>query len=343
MSGTVPRLSIGVPVYNGQDFLRATLDSILAQTYTDFELILCDNASTDLTAEICREYVQRDPRVRYFRNSRNIGPAPNYNRCFAESRGELFKWCAADDVLAPTFVEKCIAMLDADPLMVAAYPRTLLIDEQGVVLQKYDWDLDLTHRSPAVRFARLVFVNHRYHNAHEFWSVVRSDIMRRTAMKGSFPSGDRILMSWWTLMGKMGQVQEYLFLNREHRQRSQCAIPNRNFRPGSRLSRIVGGGPAPPYEWWDASKKGRVVFPEWRWVWEYLRAVRKTPLPLATRLACYAAMAGLYGKFAPRLARDLLIALELTLYRWFRLIPRPAPTRTRRDPSHLAQSHRRAA
>src|SRR5205807_2630467 len=122
---------------------------------------------------------------------------------------------------------------------------------------------------------------------------------------------------WWCLLGKMGRVEEYLFLNREHQQRSQRAIANKDFRPGSKLSRRIGGGPTPPYEWWDSSLKGKIVFPEWRWAWEYLRAARVTKLPLRQKLGAYAVMAGLYVKFSPRLARDLVIAGELLFYRLF--------------------------
>ncbi|WP_428937696.1 glycosyltransferase family 2 protein [Fontivita pretiosa] len=310
-----PRLSIGVPVYNGARFLRATLDSILAQTWTDFELIICDNCSTDATESICREYAAKDPRVRYFRNERNLGPAPNYNRCFQYARGELFKWNAADDCIEPTFVQRCIELLDSDPSIVCAHTKTILIDDQGRPYRKYDHELDLDHPSPVVRFARLVFVNHRKHNAHEFWGVVRAEALRKTPMKGSFPSADRILMSFWALQGRIARVEEYLFLNREHPQRSQRAIANRDFRPGSALSRWIGGGPTPPYEWWDPRLKGRIVFPEWRWVWEYLRAVRMTKLPLRHKLGCYAVMAALYVAFLPRLARDVLIAGEQLLRR----------------------------
>src|SRR4051812_14204979 len=188
MNPRAPRVSIGVPVYNGERFIRATVDSILAQTYTDFELIICDNCSTDGTQAICREYAARDPRVRYFRNERNLGPAPNYNRCFALSRGELFKWNAADDVLAPDFLKCCIELLDSDPSIVSVYSRTLLIDENGAILHPYDWDLELDHPSPVVRFARMVFVNHRRHNAHEFWGVCRAKMIRKIPPKGSFPS-----------------------------------------------------------------------------------------------------------------------------------------------------------
>ncbi|HEY7088145.1 MAG TPA: glycosyltransferase family A protein [Tepidisphaeraceae bacterium] len=345
-SAVIPRLSIGVPVYNGQRYLRATLDSLLAQTFTDFELIICDNASTDGTEAICREYLARNPRVRYIRHDHNLGPAPNYNSCFAHARGELFKWAAADDIVEPTFVQRCIDMLDSDPTLASVYTRTVLINEEGHRLGAYDWDLELDHPSPVVRFARLVFVNHRHHNAHEFWGVTRSSVLRNTPMKGSFPSADRILMSWWVLQGKMGRIESYLFQNREHSQRSQRAIANRDFRPGSILSRWIGGGPTPPYEWWDPSLKGKIVFPEWRWVWEYLRAARLTPLPLMQKFGCYAAMAGLYVKFFPRLARDLILAAELALYRLFGVgTPRPRPgTRpARRTPEFPMPPRRKAA
>src|SRR4051812_19911500 len=109
-----PRLSIGVPVYNGAKFLAATLNSILAQTFGDFELIICDNGSTDATSQICDEYAARDSRVRVWRSPVNLGPAANYNKCFELARGELFKWAAGDDIIAPTFCERCIEKLDAD-------------------------------------------------------------------------------------------------------------------------------------------------------------------------------------------------------------------------------------
>src|SRR6185369_14491682 len=107
MAEGTPRLTIGLPVYNGAKFIRATIDSILSQTFTDFEVIICDNASTDATSQICAEYAARDPRVRHVRNQTNIGPAPNYQKCVDLARGELFKWQAADDTLAPTMFEKC--------------------------------------------------------------------------------------------------------------------------------------------------------------------------------------------------------------------------------------------
>ena len=104
----IPRVSIGLPVYNGERYLRESIDSILAQTFQDFELVVCDNASTDETARICEEYAERDPRVRYFRNARNIGGINNANLTFERSRGDLFRWAAHDDVCAPVLLERCV-------------------------------------------------------------------------------------------------------------------------------------------------------------------------------------------------------------------------------------------
>ena len=96
-----PRVSVGIPVFNGERFLAETIESILAQTFKDFEIVISDNASTDRTEEICRSYAARDPRIRYNRNDTNRGAAWNHNRVFELARGEYFKWQSHDDFCAP--------------------------------------------------------------------------------------------------------------------------------------------------------------------------------------------------------------------------------------------------
>lgn len=331
MSGGQPRLSIGVPVYNGQKFLRATLDSLLAQTFTDFELIICDNCSTDATEQICREYTQRDPRIRYVRNEKNIGPAPNYNRCFELARGELFKWSAADDLIAPEFLEKCIAELDRNPAAVAVYTATREIGPSGEPLFEHETELDLASASVATRLARYAFVNHRNHHATELWAVVRSAVMRQwTPTKGSYPSADRLVITRLILRGTMPRLHKVLFFNRSHGERSQTFLDRERVRPGSRLVKYVGCGPLPSYEWWDPTKKGKIVFPDWRWLLEYFKSVHEAPLPPGEELKCYGVLLGLTLKFTPRLVRDLVIAAELLFYRMTGLGPKcpdPAPRR----------------
>src|SRR5512139_3267591 len=124
MNPDKPRVSIGVPVYNGENFLKDALDSLLAQTFKDFEIVIADNVSTDQTEEICRSYAAKDARIRYYRNETNIGAGPNHNRVFELSRGEYFKWVCHDDMCAPEFLERCIEVLDRDPSVVLCHAET---------------------------------------------------------------------------------------------------------------------------------------------------------------------------------------------------------------------------
>jgi glycosyltransferase involved in cell wall biosynthesis len=316
MAAKAPRLSIGVPVYNGARFVGATLDSILAQTWTDFELIICDNGSTDSTPQICAEYERRDPRVRVWRSPVNLGPSANYNKCFELARGELFKWQAADDTLDATFLEKCVAELDANLNVVSVYSRLKRIDENGVIFGEYPTELDLGHPNAARRLWRYIFVNHRRHHAAELWGVMRTSALKKwVPLKGSYPSADRVMMSRVVMSGPLKRVEEYLFFDRSHSGRSEHSVDRAKVRGGSRLARRIGCGPMPPYQWWDSSKKGKIVFPEFRWVGEYLRGVFLVPLSFGQRLGCLATVACLAVKFIPRFARDLLIAVELGLYK----------------------------
>jgi glycosyltransferase involved in cell wall biosynthesis len=257
-----PRVSIGVPVYNGQRFIRATLDSILAQTYTDFEVVICDNASTDSTEQICREYVARDPRVRYVRNDRNIGPAPNYNKCFEHARGELFKWCAADDIMGPDFLRRCVEELDQDPSLVAVWPSTKEIDVEGREMYVHDTEVDLAVSSPARRLLNYATINHRRHHATELWSVYRADVLRGwQPLKGSFPSADRLVVAHVILRGPMRRIPDFLFFNRSHGERSQTYLDRMKVRPGSRLVNTSVAARCPATSGGTRRRRARSSFP----------------------------------------------------------------------------------
>src|SRR3954471_6298654 len=154
------RVGLGLPVFNGERFLGATLDSVLAQTFTEFELVISDNASTDGTEAICRKYAARDSRIRYLRNEHNLGLSANYTRAFTESKGEYFKWVTYDDLLHPEFLRRCVEVLDSDPSVVLAHSRTYRIDEEGRITGSYDFEMDLLAPRPEDRFRDLVFVRH---------------------------------------------------------------------------------------------------------------------------------------------------------------------------------------
>jgi glycosyltransferase involved in cell wall biosynthesis len=151
---TAPRVTIGLPVFNGGGYLHETVQSILAQDLTDFELIIADNGSDDETAAIARAATS-DPRVSYVRSPLNRGATWNYNRLVAMARGEYFKWAAHDDLLGPSFLRSCVEELDHSPAAVLAYARTVLIDDHGEVIDATFSDgLDLRDERPQDRFRR---------------------------------------------------------------------------------------------------------------------------------------------------------------------------------------------
>ena len=127
--GDRPRVSIGLPVYNGERYLEQALNSILGQTYTDFELIISDNASSDRTKAICEEFRSKDQRIRYYRNEVNLGAGPNHDLVFRRSKGKYFKWFGYDDLIAPNFLSRCIEILDRYHTVVLCTPKTKIIDE----------------------------------------------------------------------------------------------------------------------------------------------------------------------------------------------------------------------
>ena len=117
------KISIGLPVYNGERFLRSKLDSIIQQTHINFELIISDNASNDETENICKEYVNKDNRIIYYRQEKNFGVTWNFEFVLEKSNGEYFMWTGVDDILLPKFIEKNIKNLKNDKKCVASISK----------------------------------------------------------------------------------------------------------------------------------------------------------------------------------------------------------------------------
>ena len=128
-------ISIVLPVYNGERFLRASIDSVIAQTYQNWELLVVDDCSTDSTASIVREYVQLDPRIKYFKNEVNLRLPRNLNRGFSLAQGNYLTWTSDDNVFRPTALEKMYNALKADPEAQFAYASCDITDEEDNQLQ----------------------------------------------------------------------------------------------------------------------------------------------------------------------------------------------------------------
>ncbi len=277
MNSNRPRISIGMPVYNGENYVREAIDSILSQTFRDFELVISDNASTDATEEICKEYRANDERIRYYRNSRNMGATWNNNRVFELAQGEYFKWAAHDDVCEPEFLEECVEVLDRDPDVVLAYPWTKNIDQHGEVTGEYDLDgkLKLGSSRPPVRFRSM----HRAFMCYPIFGLIRSSALRQTPLLGSFGHADGALLSRLTLMGRFHEVPKHLFLNRRHPEQS-TSVCSKDDKCDFYAFLV----------WWDPDNAGRIVFPTWRLFGEYCKAIAETPISLCDQARCYVTM-----------------------------------------------------
>jgi glycosyltransferase involved in cell wall biosynthesis len=279
-----PRVSIGVPVYNGARFLALTLDSLLAQTYREFEIIIGDNASTDRTEEICRAYAAKDPRVRYVRHEHNLGLARNYMRLLELARGELFRWAAADDLSAPEAVQACVAALDRDPRAILAYPKTTLIDETGKVLEDYEDNLDMPDARPSVRF-RLVLSRLALCNA--VFGLMRTAVLRQTRGMQSYVPSDVALLAELALYGRFIEVPERLFFRRFHPQASSAlkgAAKQSLFTPGV---------------------SGTDTGNEWRQLREMTISMMRAPIPATEKLRVGAYLIRLAKWRMGPLAREL--------------------------------------
>ena len=269
----VPLVSVGVPVYNGEAFLEDAIRSALTQTLGDLELILCDNASSDRTAEICRDYAARDPRVRYFRNARNLGAAANYNLAFSHARGRYFKWLAHDDRMLPSYLAKTQRILEERADAVLCNTVVSYIDSAGVQLGLYDSRLlGADSLSPSVRFAWMVL---RSHTCVDFFGLFRREALRNSLLHDRFHGADRALLAQLALRGRMIQLPAPLLAIREH--------PNRY----TRAQRRSGDRAA----WHDGSDGGQATFPTWRLYREYLKMVRREALSPTERSRCYGVLA----------------------------------------------------
>ena len=263
----MPRVTVGLPVYNGARYLRIAIEAILAQTYTDFEFLIVDNASTDETEAISREYAAKDDRIRYHRNEVNIGAPGNFNRTFRLAKGEFLKWTTSDDWVAPTMIEKCLAVLDEHPDGVICFPNAELVDPEGRHIDFYDDVLDLRDPRPSLRFIQLM---NTIKLAHQHTGLIRCSALEHTALHGDFIWADINFLAELSLYGKFYLLPEYLLYRRFH--------PGSSSWDKSRKRQV---------EWSDPRRGGRIKLDAWVATWWFFDAVRRSPCPFGEKAAMY--------------------------------------------------------
>jgi glycosyltransferase involved in cell wall biosynthesis len=268
---TSPRLTVGLPVYNGEKYVAESIEALLGQSFTDFELIISDNASTDSTGEICRRYEQQDSRVRYFRQPQNVGLAPNHNFVAERALGELFKWASNDDLYARDLLERCIEALDKYPDVVLVHSWTAKVDDSGSVIKAFEYPLNTASPQAPERFRSLLFVS----GGDDDYGVMRTAVLRQTAMKESYHHADRTIIAELALYGRFYQVPDWLYFRREHADRAERAHPSMRGRCANM----------------DPRRADRLRHPTVRlygeYIWAYVRAIHRAPLSAADKGLCY--------------------------------------------------------
>jgi glycosyltransferase involved in cell wall biosynthesis len=282
-----------MPVYNGERFIEEAISSILDQTYRDFELIISDNASTDKTQQICEYYCQKDPRIKYYRNKKNLGAAWNYNNVYKLSIGKYFKWAAHDDVCAPTFIEKCVKELDKNESVVLCYPKTLIIDENSNVIKKDSKSLHLIWGRPNKRFKNYLLNTGGECNA--VFGLIRSNALRKTLLIKDYVGADAILLGNLALLGKLYEAKEDLFYRRDH--------PGTSIRANPEASMVV--------QWYDPNKEIKIVFPQWRHLIEYIACILNSDLLVIDKMQCMMQMPRWIRKKLKPLFWDLIKGAKL--------------------------------
>src|SRR5487761_1117375 len=215
-----PLVSIGMPLYNSERYLRQALDSLLAQDYPNFEVILSDNASSDATESICRAYAARDSRINYQRNEINVGAVGNFNRAFELARGEYFMWSAHDDLRAPQYLSSCVRALQARPDAVLCCSGVAFIDENGQPMEPW---FVVTHPVGASVRARVGAIA-----SARFWldvyGLARTAALARTRLARPVWGFDVVVLMELCLRGPVLFVPEPMFYYRADRAKTQPSV-----------------------------------------------------------------------------------------------------------------------
>jgi glycosyltransferase involved in cell wall biosynthesis len=262
-----PRVLIGLPVFNGEKYLAPAIESILSQTLADFRLVISDNASTDATEMVCRKYTQADSRVHYFRQARNLGQIPNFNFVYQPAGEPYFKWTGHDDVLGPTYLERCVELLENDSSLALAHSLASEIDTAGGTIRTFHDDIRLSGARPRDRLWRLLWAKH----LTEQWAVLRTRLVDMIWPLGSYPGSDRNFNAKLLILGDIGYVEEPLLHLRAH--------------PDAYGSGAVVGKRS-QFLWHDSNAQVPRVPSGLITLREYFQSVMTLPLPKRERIAC---------------------------------------------------------
>ena len=295
MKHKTPKVSVGMPVYNGGEFIDNTIETILNQTFQDFELIISDNASTDNTEEICRKYALTDGRIRYYRNKTNIGASDNYNAVFNFAKGSYFKWASSNDLCGQDFLFKCVEVLEKYPNVVVCYPKTKLFQEELDTAEEYDDNLHLLDSEPSKRFIKFI---HRIGLNNVMNGLIRSSALKKTKLVKTFFSSDICMMAELALYGKFFEIPEFLFFRRMDPETAT------HLKSEEEVLRH-----------YDPDLKSLMLFQYWKIAFEYFKILYRSPLPVREKNYLYRHMVKWVYWHRGFLSKDVELAVRKFLIR----------------------------
>ncbi len=276
MSSHQPCVTIAMPVYNGEEYMREALDSVLSQTFDDLEIIISDNASTDKTEDICREYAENNSHIRYYRNDKNVGAIENFNRLFALSNGKYFQWVSYDDKWSPNFLEDCVAALEKDNSIVLCYGKTEFINSDGDYTRTLQEECRYIDCSEPHKRFRDILIRGTSACPSQIFGLIRADTLRKTSLMGEYYGSDRVILSELSLLGKFKRLDSCIYYRRLHNRQS------------------VRLNPLEKAKWINPQgKRGMKVE---KAVYEYVSTVNKSNIGIYHKAVCYFSIAQLSVK-----------------------------------------------
>ncbi|WP_420394639.1 glycosyltransferase family A protein [Acuticoccus sp.] len=290
----IPVVGLAMPVRNGEPFLERSISAILGQTHQDFVLHISDNCSDDRTAEICQDFAAGDKRISYHRQPTNIGAAGNFNFLAKRNVAPYFKWCAGDDYLELTYLERVLAQLTGQPEVVLAHSHTRVVNEAGATLEVFVPDFYTLGMS---RLERVQNVLYRGFRCYEVFGLIRASALARTNLIGNHYAGDNSLMLELAMLGDFAIVPEPLFNLMRHPKQSVIRVRN-----------------SQDYNHWFRGRKKTLQFPDWAYLNACWNAHRVTALPLGERWRYYAEMASYSRSRSRALVSNLRVAAETVVF-----------------------------
>jgi glycosyltransferase involved in cell wall biosynthesis len=294
MSIQSPCVSVCLPVYDGENYIREAIRSVLDQTFEDFELIISDNASTDRTPDICREVAARDQRVRYFRADVNRGLAWNFNRAFELATGRYLMWMGHDDIMGREYISRCVEAMEQNPGAVVCFSYENHIDENGNLIRKVESQNDADSNRPNERFKNLIRLDHW---CDAIFGLMRTEVLKQTRLHGGFADSDRVLLAEMGLRGRFSLIPDYLFSRRTHSLGTTWRYKDRRERT------LI----------FDPGKAGKTIFPVLLLANGFFSAVNRARLPGGERYRCYKHLLRWLLTYRSRVSKDLIIGIKCTI------------------------------